>query len=120
QKTELATKLTTDATKAKTEIQQVNERSEMFVKHNQQLLQTNKRLLEQKEDIVRGLVDLTENPDGHIVLVNQRQQMVWIDRGRTDGLLRQTTFAVYDHNENGASSKKAKGRIEVLTVGENQ
>jgi hypothetical protein len=62
---------------------------------------------------------LTENPDGHIVRVNQRQQMVWIDRGRADGLLRQTTFAIYDHNENGASSKKSKGRIEVLTVGEN-
>ena len=46
--------------------------------------------------------------------------MVWIDRGRADGLLRQTTFSVYDHNESGISSTKPKGRIEVLTVGENQ
>jgi len=91
----------------------------MFVKHNQQLSIVNKRLLEQKDEIERGLSDLTENPDGHIVRVNQRQQMVWIDRGRADGLLRQTTFAIYDHNERGASSNKSKGRIEVLTVGEN-
>jgi len=119
QKDQLASKITTDATRAKTEMQRLSDEKDQFIKHNQQLLSVNKVLLQRKEDIDKERADLTENPDGHIVRVNQRQQMVWIDRGRTDGLLRQTTFAVYDHNESGISSKKPKGRIEVLTVGEN-
>jgi len=118
-KTQLGLRISTDAGKAKADIQRALDEKETIRKHNQQILDVNKRLLEQKDEKTRGLADLTENPDGHIVRVNQRQQMVWIDRGRTDGLLRQTTFAVYDHNENGASSVKKKGRIEVLTVGEN-
>jgi hypothetical protein len=44
--------------------------------------------------------------------------LVWIDIGSADGLLRQTTFSIYDHNENGLSSTKSKGRIEVVNVEE--
>jgi hypothetical protein len=115
----LAAKITSDAAKVKTDAQRMTDEKEQIIKHNQQLLSVNKLLLQRKEEIDKERADLNENPDGHIVRVNQRQQMVWIDRGRADGLLRQMTFSVYDHNENGASSTKSKGRIEVLTVGEN-
>src|SRR4029079_3863246 len=36
--------------------------------------------------------------------------------GHADGLTRQTTFSVYDHDENGVSSAKRKARIEVISV----
>jgi hypothetical protein len=118
QKTQLVSKITSESTKAKAEIQRANTEKEVVEKSNAKLSAMNSRLKEQQEDYKKGLIDLTENPDGHVVKVNQKQRTVWIDRGRVDGLLRQTTFSVYDHNENGASSDKTKGRIEVLTVGE--
>ena len=63
-------------------------------------------------------VSLFENPDGQIERVNQRQRIVWINVGRADGLLRQTTFAVYDHNENGVAGNEPKGKIEVVSLGD--
>jgi hypothetical protein len=56
----------------------------------------------------------SENPDGKITLVNQRQRMVWIDVGRADGLQKQVSFSVFDHNENGITSAEPKARIEVV------
>lgn len=63
-------------------------------------------------------VSLFERPDGRVTRVNQGLQQVWIDVGREDGLLRQTTFAVYDHNESGVASSKPKGSIEVVSLGD--
>lgn len=57
-----------------------------------------------------------EAPDGEITWVNQRQRMVWINVGHADGLTRQTTFSVYDHDENGVSSAKRKARLEVTNI----
>jgi hypothetical protein len=57
-----------------------------------------------------------EAPDGEITWVNQRQRAVWINVGHADGLTRQTTFSVYDHDENGVSSAKRKARIEVISI----
>lgn len=119
QNKQLAAKITADATKAKTDMQRLTDEKELFVKHNTQLTAVNKRLLERQEDIKKEQADFTENPDGRISRVSQLQRLVWIDRGRADGLLRQTTFSIYDHNESGISSAKPKGRIEVLTVGDN-
>jgi hypothetical protein len=42
--------------------------------------------------------------------------MVWINVGHADGLTRQTTFSVYDHDENGVSSAARKARIEVINI----
>lgn len=55
-----------------------------------------------------------EAPDGTITYVSQRQRVAWIDVGYADGLMRQTTFSVYSHDENGVSSAKPKGRLEVI------
>ena len=63
-----------------------------------------------------GQQDLFENPDGKISRVSQRQRLVWLNVGRADGLMRQTTFAVYDHDQNGVASAEPKGRIEVVEV----
>ncbi len=115
---QLASRISTDAAKTKTEIQRVNDEKDLFVKQNSQLTAVNKRYQERQEEIANNLVNFTENPDGKITRVNQNQQLVWIDRGRADGLLRQTTFSVYDHNERGISDTKPKGRIEILTVGD--
>jgi hypothetical protein len=57
-----------------------------------------------------------EAPDGEITWVSQRQRAVWINVGHADGLTRQTTFSVYDHDENGVASAKRKGRIEVINI----
>jgi hypothetical protein len=115
---QLASRISTDAAKAKTEIQRVTDEKDLFVKQNTQVKDVNTRLKEQLDEIRTAQVNFTENPDGQITRVNQNQRLVWIDRGRADGLLRQTTFSVYDHNESGISDTKPKGRIEILTVGD--
>ena len=68
------------------------------------------------DELQKGQVDLFENPDGKITQVSQSQRLVWLNVGRADGLMRQTTFSVYDHKENGVASAKAKARIEVVEV----
>jgi hypothetical protein len=72
--------------------------------------------LKRLEELEVGTGDLFENPDGKITLASQRQRLVWLNLGRADGLMRQTTFAVYDHDENGVASAEPKGRIEVVEV----
>lgn len=68
------------------------------------------------KELQKGQVDLFENPDGKIQLVSQKQRLVWLNVGRADGLMRQTTFSVYDHDENGVASAEGKARIEVVEV----
>lgn len=57
-----------------------------------------------------------ETPDGKVKWVNQQQRLAWIDLGLSDGLFRQTTFSVYNHDQAGVSSAKPKGRIEVIRI----
>jgi len=59
---------------------------------------------------------LFESPDGRIAWINQRQKLVWIDVGRADGLMRQTTFSVFDHDINGVTNAVPKARIEVVRL----
>jgi peptidoglycan hydrolase CwlO-like protein len=59
---------------------------------------------------------LFEAPDGRIAWINQRQRLVWIDVGRADGLMRQTTFSVFDHDVNGVTNAAPKARIEVVRL----
>ena len=74
-----------------------------------------------------------DNPDAKIIWINQKQRLVWIDRGYDDGLGRQMSFAVYSQShatlfkqvervrkEGGGMEKvkklESKGRIEVVRV----
>lgn len=76
---------------------------------------TIRRLTDRNKELTSGGTP-TENPDGKITLVNQRQRMVWIDVGRADGLQKQVSFSVFDHDVNGITSEKPKGRIEVVSL----
>lgn len=82
------------------------------------ILALEKDLLKLREKLLATTKDgpSFEAPDGEITWVSQRQRTVWINVGHADGLTRQTTFSVYDHDENGVSSAKRKGRIEVITI----
>jgi hypothetical protein len=112
------TQLTSIKTDAKTSVQKATDEKEAILKQNATLRATNQRLVEELDKYRKQLTGLKEQPDGHIMRVDQRLRMVWIDIGSADGLLRQTTFAIFDHNENGLSSTKRKGRIEVINVEE--
>jgi hypothetical protein len=74
-----------------------------------------------------------DNPDATIIWINQKQRLVWIDRGYDDGLGRQMSFAVYSQShatlfkhvermrKEGTGKEKvkkleSKGRIEVVRI----
>jgi hypothetical protein len=97
-------------------LQKVNDEKEAVIKQNTRLLASNQALLVELEKLRNQQSGLKEQPDGYILRVDQRLRLVWINVGRADGLLRQTTFAVFDHDENGYSTKKRKARIEVIDV----
>jgi hypothetical protein len=120
EKNKLTGQIAATQNKAKTEQQRLTEEKDVFAKQSGQVLNMNKVLKEELERVKKGIdpKDLFENPDGHITSVNQRLRMVSIDIGRADGLLRQTTFSVYDHDENGVSNAKSKARIEVVSLGD--
>jgi hypothetical protein len=118
EKVALNNQIATTASKSKTDLQKVIDEKDLFVKQNTQLLTTNRMLQGRIDEFKAGQADLFESPDGHISRVNQRGRMVWIDVGRADGLLRQTTFSVYDHDENGVSTATPKARIEVIALGD--
>lgn len=52
----------------------------------------------QKETITELRDEPFEAPDGRIAWVNQASRTVWVNLGMADGLRRQTTFSVYDHD----------------------
>jgi hypothetical protein len=79
----------------------------------QQLAETMKKKV---IDFNNQTVNRFEAPDGRVTLVNQAQRLVWINLGQKDGLQRQTTFAVFDHDENGVAQAEPKARLEVVRV----
>lgn len=109
-------KVSEDAAK---QLQKVIDEKNDFDKTMKQQKDRIKDLTNRVEDFEKEAASLFEHPDGTIKLVNQQQRLVWIDVGRVDGLLRQTTFSVFDHDENGVSAAKSKAKIEVVSVGDN-
>ncbi len=73
-------------------------------------------LKEQRKAMLAEGDTLFESPDGRIAWINQRQRLAWIDVGRADGLMRQTTFSVFDHDVNGVTNEVPKARIEVVRL----
>ncbi len=57
-----------------------------------------------------------EHPDGKITYVNQAARTVYLNIGKADKLQRQTTFSVYDVDENNLVRSQPKGSIEVIRV----
>jgi hypothetical protein len=118
EKKKLADQNAAGGARAKVEIDKVAGERDTYAKQYQQQQGTIRTQLDKLKEFEKEKTSLFESPDGHIKLVNQRQRLVWIDAGRADGLLRQTTFKVYDHDENGVTNAKPKGRIEVVSLGE--
>jgi hypothetical protein len=116
EKGKLATQLTTFSAKATADLKKIQDERDALTKASATQQGTIKTLGERLEEYKKEEASLFERPDGHIRFVNQRLQMVSIDVGRVDGLLRQTTFSVFDHNENGISNAKPKARIEVVSL----
>lgn len=87
-----------------------------LTQQNTQYAATNAVLKEKKEALERATVNRFESPDGRITQINQALRLVYINVGQKDGLMRQTTFAVFDHDENGVAQAEPKARIEVVRI----
>lgn len=116
EKDKLAAQIATVTKRGKDDLDKVAKERDAYSAQSTVLQGTITAQKEKLEVLQAGQVDLFENPDGKITWVNQRQQLVWINVGRNDGLLRQTTFAVYDHDENGVANAESKARLEVVRI----
>jgi len=112
----LAKQMAANTARSKADFDKVSKEREGYVAQNTVLQGTITTQKERLETLQKGQVDLFENPDGKITWINQRQQLVWLNLGRSDGLLRQTTFSVYDHDENGVANAEPKARLEVVRI----
>lgn len=116
EKDKLAAQVTTISTKAKTELDKVTKEKEAFLAESNQRQTTIDNQKDRIEELEKEQADLFENPDGKVTFVNQRQALVWLNLGSADGLLRQTNFSVYDHDENGVANAEPKARLEVVRI----
>jgi hypothetical protein len=116
EKTGVQTQLADKDKRYKTQIELLEKDRDILQATGTQLNETITNLQEQRKELENERVNLFESPDGKIVWVNQRQRLVWIDAGQSDGLMRQTTFSVFDHDINGVTNAEAKGRIEVVRM----
>ncbi|MGA2256749.1 MAG: hypothetical protein ABSG53_19035 [Thermoguttaceae bacterium] len=72
-----------------------------------------KALIIQRNQIDRPEMDV---PSGEITWVSLPNKMVWINRGRADGLQRQTKFTVYSADSTIAAKAVKKGTVEVTRI----
>lgn len=116
EKNKLAAVLADKDKKHKADLDNVSkERDNLFAQASQ--MQTTIDLKTTRlDELEKEQVNLFESPDGKITWVNQRQRLVWINVGKADGLLRQTSFSVFDHDINGVANAKSKARIEVVRI----
>jgi hypothetical protein len=57
-----------------------------------------------------------EVADGLVRWVNQRERLIWLDRGSADGLRQQVTFKVVGAEEPNPATAPSKGSVEVTRV----
>lgn len=57
-----------------------------------------------------------EIPDGKIIWVDKAGTLVQVNLGSADGLQRQTTFSVFDVDENNLARTEKKGSIEITDI----
>jgi hypothetical protein len=116
EKAKIAAQLAVNDKKFKADIDQVSQERDSLNSLVGETQVTVNSLKSKVKDLESEQVNLFEAPDGKIAWVNQRQRLAWIDAGRADGLMRQTTFSVFDHDINGITNAKPKGRIEVIRL----
>jgi len=90
-------------------------------------------ITKQTKRITELLDEPFETPDGRVAWVNQAAGTVWVNLGLADGLRRQVTFSVYDHEalnvapgagrkdeseqeDSGRKIDERKGKIEITRV----
>jgi hypothetical protein len=112
----LQTQLAAKEKTYKDQIERLERDREILSQEQAKQIETIGNLQQQRKQLQSEQVNLFESPDGEVKWVNQRQRLVWIDVGRGDGLMRQTTFSVFDHDINGVTNAKSKGRIEVVRL----
>ena len=118
-KTEIAAVKTDVDTSIKETSTKVESLEKQIAGLNNQVSENDRTILDLKEKrkaLESERDTLFEAPDGRIAWVNQRQRLVWVDVGRADGLMRQTTFSVFDHDVNGVTNAVPKARIEVVRL----
>ena len=72
-------------------------------------------------DVATGIIaDITHKDpktfDGEIRWINQASKTVWINLGRADSLLSQTTFSVYPNNAGEVTENADKASIEITQI----
>lgn len=67
-------------------------------------------IAKQKATITELRDEPFEAPDGRIAWVNQASRTVWVNLGMADGLRRQTTFSVYDHDAMNVAPGSGRAR----------
>jgi hypothetical protein len=73
--------------------------------------------IEFQKDLIQKLTQARPTvPDGRILWVDQRNNSVFINVGRDDGLQRRVTFTVFDPDATDATKAVNKGSIEVVDV----
>jgi hypothetical protein len=92
---------------SKKQIDELTSENQKFERDNEFLTDKNKKL-----DPTSGF----EVPDGKIVWVDQGTRSAYINVGRADGLLPQTSFSVVAGDEQVGSNQRTKGRIEVTRI----
>ena len=116
EKNKLATVLADKDKRHKAELDKVSKEHADLLAQNTQYKTTIDLKTLRLDELEKEQVNLFESPDGKITWVNQRQRLVWINVGKADGLLRQTSFSVFDHDINGVANAKSKARIEVVRI----
>ena len=91
---------------AKKDAEDVKTMADAVNKENHELTKTIRDLDKQQMDV----------PAGQIIWVSLPNKTVWINRGRADGLQRQTKFTVYSADSNNAAKAVKKGTIEVVSI----
>ena len=97
-----------------------DEKIAMLRKDNGDLKSVNMKLVEDNQSLAKKNADLqTENfdlHDGLISRVGRGSDLVFINRGRKDGLRTNQTFAVYDNSINNFIKDQEKAKIEVIRI----
>ena len=77
------------------------------------------QILRKKNNTLDNILKPTfEVADGKVQWVNQRADTVWINLGHADGLLRQTSFAVYPSDTSDVTDAGSKADIEITKIHE--
>lgn len=113
QKGELAQKSEKAQKEAIAAVEKVRQDLAKQVKLSQQLTGS---LKARSEELTKLTKSTFEDPDGKVRWVSQRNGMVWVNLGQADGLVRQTTFAVYSAEATDMAKAEKKADIEVTQI----